>query len=388
MFLGEKGVIFMNFDFSQEERMVMETAREFAVNELKPIASEIDRNHKIPEDVIKKLSKLGFFGVYVPEEYGGAGLSFLSYVLAVEEISKACASTGVMLSVHNSLACSAIYKFGTDEQRKKFLPILTSAEKIGCFMLTEPEAGSDVASLFTTVEKKDDYVINGNKIFVTNGGFLGYGILFATHDKSQRHKGISAFILDLKSEGVRLLRNEDKMGIRGTYTSAFALEDVHIPKENLLGKEGDGFKIAMDLLDGGRVSIAAQSIGLAQAAFEKALEYAAQRKQFSKPISSFQAIQFKLANMSMRIEASRLLTYKSTWLKQNHKNFVVESSMAKTYASETAVYAAKEALQIFGGYGYIADYEIERIYRDAKITEIYEGTNEIQRIVISKMMFK
>ena len=377
----------MNFELTSEERLVQETAREFAKKELKPIASEIDKNHKIPDEIIKKLSELGFFGVYIPEEYGGAGLSFLSYILVVEEISKVCASTGVMLSVHNSLTCNSIYMLGTEEQRSKYLPELTSGKKIGCFMLTEPEAGSDAANISTSIEKEGDfYVVNGNKIFVTNGGYRGYGILFATHNKSLRHRGISSFILDLETEGVNLTRNEDKMGLKGTYTSAFSLDSVRIPKENILAKEGKGFKVAMELLDSGRVSIAAQALGMAEGAFDSAFEYSKTRKQFGKTINSFQAIQFKIADMAMKIEAAKLLTYRAASMKDNHKNPILEASIAKTYASETANYVAKEAMQILGGYGYITEYDVERIYRDARITEIYEGSNEIQRMVISRML--
>ncbi len=379
----------MNFELTSEEKLVRDTAREFAQKELMPIAADIDRNHKIPDEIIKQLAQLGFFGVYIPEEYGGAGLSFTSYIIVVEEISKACASTGVLISAHTSLACNPILVFGSEEQKKKYLTPLARGEKIGCVLLTEPEAGSDVANISTTVEEKDDYyLINGNKIFVTNGGYRDYGILFATFDKSLRHKGIAAFIVDLSSEGVELQRNEEKMGIRGTYTSAFAFNNLKIPKENMLGKKSEGFKIGMDLLDGGRIGIAAQALGIAEGAFEKALEYSKQRKQFGKTINSFQAIQFKLADMAMQIEAAKLLVYESAWLKDNNKNFIIESSMAKAYASETATFVTKEAMQIHGGYGYITEYEIERMYRDAKITEIYEGTNEIQRVVISKMMFK
>ncbi len=276
---------------------------------------------------------------------------------------------------------------GTEDQRNKYLPELTSGRKIGCFMLTEPEAGSDAANLSTSVEKEGDfYVVNGNKIFVTNGGYRGYGILFATHNKSLRHRGISSFILDLEAEGVNLTRNEDKMGLKGTYTSAFSLDSVRIPKENMLAEEGKGFKVAMELLDSGRVSIAAQALGMAEGAFDSAFEYSKTRKQFGKTINSFQAIQFKIADMAMRIEAARLLTYRAASLKDNHKNPILEASIAKTYASETANYVAKEAMQILGGYGYITEYDIERIYRDARITEIYEGSNEIQRVVISRML--
>ena len=379
----------MDFEFTKEEKLVREMARDFARNELKPLASKIDREHKIPEDIMDKLKELGFFGVYIPEEFGGAGLDYISYIIVIEEISRVCASTAVMLSVHNSLVSNGVLMFGNDWQKREFLPKLASGEKIGCFMLTEPEAGSDAASISTTCEDKGDYfLVNGNKIFATNGGFRGIGLLFATHDRSLRYRGIDALILDLTADGVELLRNEEKMGLRGSYTSAFALNGVKIPKANLLDGYGNGFKIAMELLNGGRISIAAQALGIAEGAFEMALEYSKERKQFGKPISSFQAIQFKLADMAMRIEAARLLTYRAAWLKNNHKNFIVESAMAKTVASETANFVVKEALQIFGGYGYITEYEIERYYRDAKITEIYEGTNEIQRIVIAKNLLK
>ncbi len=379
----------MNFEFTDEQKLVRDMAKDFAQKELKPIASTIDKEHKIPDEILKKLSDLGFFGVYMPQEYGGAGLDYISYVLVVEEISKICASTGVLLSVHNSLVCGGIHMFGSEEQKKKFLPELTSGKKIGSFMLTEPEAGSDAASISTTCEDKGDYfLVNGNKIFATNGAFRGIGLLFTTHDKSLRHKGVNTCVLDLSSEGIELLRNEEKMGLRGSYTSAFALNDVKIPKENLLLGQGKGFKIAMDLLDSGRISIAAQALGIAEGAFELALEYSKERKQFGKPISAFQAIQFKLADMAMRIESAKLLTYRAAWLKNEHKNYLIESAMAKTVASETANFVAKEALQIFGGYGYITEYEIERYYRDAKITEIYEGTNEVQRIVIAKNLLK
>ncbi len=379
----------MNFDLTDEEKLVRDTARDFAQKELKPIAAEIDKNHKIPDEILKKMGELGFFGVYAPEEYGGAGLSFVSYALVVEEISKVCASTGVLLSAHTSLAVNPILQFGSEEQKKKYLPPLCRGEKIGCILLTEPDAGSDAANVQTTIKEKDDYYIaNGNKIFITNGGFKDIGILFATKDKSLRHKGICAFILELDSEGVELLRNEDKMGIRGTYTSAFALDNVKIPKENLLGKEGDGFKIAMDTLDGGRVGIASQALGIAEGAFERAVEYSKERKQFGKPISAFQAVQFKLADMKMRIDQAKWVTYQAAWLKDAKRPFIMESSVAKAVASEAATYVTKEALQVYGGYGYITEYEMERFYRDAKITEIYEGTNEVQRIVISKLITK
>ncbi|MCK4502371.1 MAG: acyl-CoA dehydrogenase family protein, partial [Desulfuromonadales bacterium] len=279
--------------------------------------------------------------------------------------------------------------FGTHEQKLKWLPPLNTGEKIGCILLTEPDAGSDAGAVTTTYRKEgDEYIINGSKIFITNGGYLGTGVLFATHDKSLRHKGITAFIIDLESAGVSILKNENKMGIRGTFTTAFALDDVRIPAENMLGEEGQGFKIAMDTLDGGRVGIASQALGIAEGAFERSVEYAKERKQFGKPISSLQAIQFKLADMYSKIETSKLMTYKAAWMKDAKLEYSMESALCKMLASEAATYVTKEAVQIHGGYGYICDYEVERMYRDAKITEIYEGTNEVQRVVISKQLLR
>jgi butyryl-CoA dehydrogenase len=330
---------------------------------------------------------MGFLGSYFPEQYGGAGLDMLSYVIVVEEVSKACGSSGVLISAHTAAACSPIYVFGTEEQKQKWLPPLATGEQIGCFMLTEPGAGSDVGGLATTYKRDGDaFVINGSKIFITSGAYLGTGIVFATCDRSLRKKGISTFIVDLKSPGVVVLKNENKMGVRGTYTTAFALDNVRVPAENLLGEEGKGFNIAMDTLNGGRIGIAAQALGIAEGAFQRAVAYAKERKQFDQPLSEFQAIQFKLADMYARIETSKLMTYKAAWLKDSKMGYKMESALCKMLASETATYVTKEAVQILGGYGYICDYEVERMYRDAKITEIYEGTNEVQRIVISKLL--
>jgi len=311
----------------------------------------------------------------------------LSYVIVIEEVSKACGSSGVLISAHTSLACGPIDTFGTEEQKKKWLPDLNTGKKIGCILLTEPDAGSDAGAITTSYRKEgDEYIINGSKIFITNGGYLGTGVLFATHDRSLKHKGVSAFIVDLKSPGVTVLKHENKMGIRGTYTTAFALDDLRMPAENLLGQEGQGFKIAMDTLNGGRIGIAAQALGIAEGAFERALAYSKERKQFGKTISELQAIQFKLADMYARIETSKLLTYKAAWMKDADLNYAMESAMCKMLASEAATYVTKEAIQIHGGYGFICDYEVERMYRDAKITEIYEGTNEVQRVVMSKLL--
>jgi len=379
----------MNFDFEEEHKLLQDMLVNFVNKEVKPLAQQIDREHKIPDSLIKKMADLGLLGTYIPEEYGGAGMDYFSYIMTVEEVSKACGSTGVMISAHTSLACDPILSFGNEEQKKKYLPLLAKGEKIGCILLTEPEAGSDVANIQTTYKREGDYfILNGNKIFITNGGFKGIGVVFASFDRSLKHKGLSAFIIDLESEGVEILKNEEKMGIRGSYTTAIGFNNVKIPVENLLGKEGDGFKIAMETLNGGRIGIAAQALGIAEGAFERALAYSKERKQFGKPISENQAIQFKLADMIAKIETAKLITYKAAWLKNMKKTNAMESAICKMYASEVATYVTKEAVQIFGGYGYICEYEVERMYRDAKITEIYEGTNEVQRIVISKMLLK
>jgi len=379
----------MDFELSQDHKVLKDTVRDFVVNEIAPIAIEIDEKHEIPDSLVKKLGEMGFLGAYTPEEYGGSSLDILSYILVVEEISKACASTAVLVSAHTSLATDPILYFGNNEQKKRYLPLLASGKRIGCILLTEADAGSDVAAISTTYkEDGDQYVANGSKLFVTNGAYRGLGILFASKDKTLRHKGLSAFVVDLESPGIELLKNEEKLGIRGSYTSAFAFDNVRIPKENLLGKEGDGFKIAMETLNGGRIGIAAQALGIAEGAFDKTVEYSGIRKQFGKSLSAFQAIQFKLADMATKIETSKLLVYKAAWLKDNNKTNAMESAMAKMYASETSTYVTNQALQIHGGYGYIKEYEIERMYRDAKITEIYEGTNEVQRIVVAKMLLK
>ncbi|WP_027389656.1 acyl-CoA dehydrogenase [Chrysiogenes arsenatis] len=377
----------MNFDLSQDHKVLQDAVRDFVLKEIKPLAVSIDENHEIPNELVHAIAEMGFLGSYIPEEYGGAGMDMLSYAIVVEEVSKACASTGVLISAHTSLACDPIYRFGTEEQKMQWLPDLTSGEKIGCFLLTEPDAGSDAGAITTTYRREgDEFVINGSKIFITNGAYRGTGVVLATFDKGLKHKGVSAFIVDLESPGVEILKNENKMGIRGSYTTAFGLDDVRVPAENLLGQEGQGFKIAMETLNGGRIGIASQALGIAEGAFTLALNYSKERKQFGAPICNLQAIQFKLADMWARIETSKLMTYKAAWMKDNQKNYSMESAMCKMLASETATYVTKEAIQIHGGYGFICDYEVERMYRDAKITEIYEGTSEVQRIVISKML--
>jgi butyryl-CoA dehydrogenase len=377
----------MDFELSQDHKVLQGSVRDFVEKEVKPLAIQIDEDHKIPDELVQKLTAMGLLGSYLPEVYGGAGLDILSYAIVVEEVSKACASTGILISAHTSLACDPILQFGTEEQKMKYLPPLTAGEKIGCILITESDAGSDPAGISTMYRKDgDEFVINGNKIFVTNGGYLGTGILFASKDRELKHKGISAFIVDLSSLGVELLRNESKLGIRGTYTSAFALNDLRLPAASLLGSEGQGFKIAMETLNGGRIGVGSQALGIAGGAFDRALAYARERKQFGRAISEFQAIQFKLADMYLSLETSRLSVYQAAWLKENKKPYSTESAMCKLHASETATFVTKEALQIFGGYGYISEYEVERMYRDAKITEIYEGTSEIQRLVIARAL--
>jgi len=377
----------MDFALSQDHNVLRDTVRDFVQNEVKPLAISIDQEHKIPDELIAKMSEMGLLGCFLPEEYGGAGLDILSYVLVVEEVSKACASSGVLISAHSSLGCSPIYQFGTEEQKKKYLPDMATGRKIGCILLTEPDVGSDVAGMTTMYRREgDEFVITGGKTFITNGACLGTGVVFATRDKSLKHRGISVFIMDLKSPGVTVLKNEDKLGIRGSYTTAFALDDVRVPVANLLGKEGQGFKVAMETLNGGRIGIASQALGIAEGAYGLALAFAKERKQFGAPISKLQAIQFKLADMYLRIEASRLLVYKAAWMKDNKMKYAMDSAMCKLFAAETAMYVTKEAVQIHGGYGYIVEYEVERMYRDAKITEIYEGTSEVQRVVIAKAL--
>ena len=377
----------MNFELSQDHKVLQSAVRDFVVKEIKPIAMKIDEDHAIPDALVRKMGEMGFLGSYLPEEYGGAGLDMLSYAIVVEEVSKACGSSGVLISAHTSLCSGPIHTFGTPEQKKQWLPSLNSGATIGCFLLTEPDAGSDAGALATTYRREgDEFVVNGSKIFITNGGYKGTGVLFATHDRSLKHKGVSAFIIDLNATGVEILKNEKKLGIRGSYTTAFALDGVRIPVENLLGQEGQGFKIAMDTLNGGRIGIASQALGIAEGAFDLALAYSKERKQFGAPICDLQAIQFKLADMYARIETSKLMTYKAACLKDAKKSYTMESAMCKMLASEAATYVNKEAVQIHGGYGLICDYEVESMFRDAKITEIYEGPNEVQRVVISKLL--
>lgn len=367
-------------DYQEIRQMVSS----FAQNEVAPISAAIDKNEKIPTDLIKKLGENGFLGSYVPEEYGGAGLDYMSYSLIVEELSRACASTGVFVSAHTSLCVWPILAFGTEEQKKKYLPKLASGEWIGCFCLSEPNAGSDAGSLTTmAVDKGDHWEINGVKNWITNGSEANIAIVFAKTQKTNDYKGISAFIVETNSPGYSIIKVEEKLGIKGSSTCQLAFDKVKVPKENLLGQPEKGFKVAMATLDGGRIGIAAQALGIARAAFEYALRYSNERIQFGKPISNLQGIQFMLADMSTKISASKLLIYNASQMKDRKEDYTKYSAQAKLFAAEAAMWITTKAIQVCGGNGYTKEYPLERYFRDAKITEIYEGTSEIQRVVIA-----
>jgi len=383
----------MDFRLNEEQEMIRKMASDFATKEVAPIAAEMDEKGEMPFANIKKMGELGFLGLVVSEEYEGCGLDNVSYVLAIEEISKACASTGCIMAVQNSLVCGGIEKFGTEEQKREYLPKLAKGDMIGCFALTEPSAGCDAAAQQTTaILEGDHYVINGSKHFITNGGFADLVILFAMTDKTKGNRGITTFLVEKGTPGFSTGKEEHKMGIRATNTSELVFQDCRVPIGNRLGSEGQGFKIAMTMLDGGRVGIAAQAVGIATAAYEAALEYAKVREQFGQPIARFQAIQWMLADMATRIDAARLLTYRAARAKDeaavSGARYSKEAAMAKLYASETAVWVTNKAVQIHGGYGYMKEYAVERHFRDAKITEIYEGTSEIQRLVIAASILR
>jgi butyryl-CoA dehydrogenase len=379
----------MTFELTEEQRMIQETARNFAQKEVFPKAAELDETGRFPEELVQQMAELGFMGVAVPEEYGGSGMDNVCYAIAMEEISRACASTGVILSVNNSLVCDPILKFGSEEVKREYLVPLASGKKLGCFGLTEPGAGSDAGSQKTTAVRDGDfYVVNGTKNFITNAPEADTCVLFTMTDKARAHKGITAFVVDMKLPGVTIGKHEHKLGIKASPTSSIIFEDVRVPAKNRLGNEGDGFKVAMNTLDGGRIGIASQAVGIARASLEDALAYAKDRKQFGQAISEFQAIQWMLADMATEIDAARLLVYRAAWMKDRKMRHSKESAMAKVYASEVAMRAATKGIQIHGGYGYVKEYPAERHFRDAKITEIYEGTSEIQRLVISSAMLK
>ena len=377
----------MDFELTEEQRMFQETAGRFAEKELAPIAAQVDELGRFPHESVRKMGELGFMGVGVPPEYGGAGADTVCYVLALEEISRACASHGVIMSVNNSLYCGPVLTFGTEEQRRRFLPPVAGGQTMGCFCLSEPASGSDAASLQTTLRRDGNaYVLNGTKNFVTNGNESGYAIVFATLNRTLGHKGICALIVEQGTPGFSVTRLEKKLGIRGSSCAQLAFEDCCVPAANLLGREGEGFKIALAALDEGRIGIASQAIGIARAALDASLEYAKQRVQFGRPIAAHQAIRFMLADMATEIDAAHLLTLQAAQLKDRHVRHTKESSMAKLYASEVAMRASTKGVQIFGGYGYMMDYPAQRFMRDAKITEIYEGTSEVQRMVIAQAL--
>ncbi|HVK72318.1 MAG TPA: acyl-CoA dehydrogenase [Kofleriaceae bacterium] len=379
----------MQFALTEEQTLVQKTARDFARDEVLPKAAEIDREHRHPAELVARMAELGFLGIAVPEQWGGAGMDHVSYVLAMEEVSRACASTGVIMSVNNSLVCDPITRFGTDEQKQTWLTPLAQGKKLGCFALSEPEAGSDAAAQRTTATRDGNgWVISGVKNWITNGPVADVCVLFTMNDRDAGHKGITAFILPMDEKGVRTGPPDDKLGIRGSKSCQIFLDDVRLPDSHVLGEVGGGFKVAMSTLDGGRIGIAAQAVGIGRAALEDALGYAQTRKTFGKPIAQHQAIQFKLADMATEVEAARLLTLRAAWLKDHKQPYGKEAAMAKLYASDVANKAAREAIQIFGGNGYVTEYPVERHFRDAKITEIYEGTSEIQRLVIAGHLAK
>mgnify|MGYP000822104946 CR=1 FL=1 len=376
----------MDFHLTNEQQMLRKMYREFAENEVKPLAEEIDEEERFPMETVEKMAKLGMMGIYFPKEYGGAGGDVLSYAMCVEELAKVCGTTAVIVSAHTSLCAAPIFENGTEEQKKKYLPDLCSGRKIGAFGLTEPGAGTDAQGQQTTAvldESGENYILNGSKCFITNGNVADTFVVFAMTDKSKGNHGISAFIVEKDFPGFSTGKHEKKMGIRGSSTCDLIFEDCIVPKENLLGKEGDGFKIAMSTLDGGRIGIAAQALGIAQGAFEQALSYSKERIQFGKPIAAQQSIAFKLADMATKLRCARFLIYSAAELKEQHAPYGMESAMAKMYASDIALEVTNDALQIHGGSGFLKGMEVERAYRDAKITTIYEGTNEIQRVVIA-----
>ncbi len=379
----------MDFHPTEDQLAIQTVAREFATKEVLPKAAEIDRAHRHPVELVKRMAELGFLGIAVPSDYGGGGFDNVSYALAMEEVCRACASTGVIMSVNNSLVCDPIYRFGTEAQKREWLTPLASGKLLGCFALSEPEAGSDAAAQKTVaVADKDGFVINGTKNWITNGPVADVCVLFTMTDQAAGHKGITAFILPMKTAGVRCGKPDDKLGIRGSQSSQIYLDDVRLPASAVLGEVGGGFKVAMSTLDGGRIGIAAQALGIARACLEDSLAYAQQRRTMGKAIIQHQAIAFKLADMATEVDAARLLVMRAAWLKDKKLPYGREAAMAKLYASDIANKAAREAIQIFGGNGYVTEFPVERHFRDAKITEIYEGTSEIQRLVIAGHLAK
>ena len=376
----------MDFHLTKEQEMIRKMFREFAENEVKPLAEEIDEEERFPMETVEKMAKLGMMGIYFDKKYGGAGGDVLSYAMCVEELSKVCGTTGVIVSAHTSLCCAPIYENGTEEQKMKYLPDLLSGKKIGAFGLTEPNAGTDASGQQTTAvldESGENYILNGSKCFITNGTVAETFVVFAMTNPKLGNKGISAFIVEKAFPGFSTGKHEKKMGIRGSSTCDLIFEDCIVPKANLLGKEGEGFKIAMKTLDGGRIGIAAQALGIGEGAVDEAIKYTQERVQFKKRLSQFQNTQFQIADMHTRMQAAQYLVYAAAMKKQNHEPYSMDAAMAKLFAAEAASDVTRRAVQLFGGYGYTREYPVERMMRDAKITEIYEGTSEVQRMVIS-----
>jgi butyryl-CoA dehydrogenase len=379
----------VNLDLTEEQQLLQRSVREFAEAEVKPHAKEIDETGRFPLDTFKKAAELGLTGVAVPENYGGAGMDHVSYAIVIEEISRVCASTGVILSVQNSLYCDPILRFGTEEQKQKFLVPYARGEKIGCYALTEPQAGSNAAALATkAVRKGDAYVINGTKAWITNGGAADAALVYVNTQPEKGEKGITALVVEKGTRGFAVGKEEKKLGINATACTELSFTDCEVPVGNRIGNEGEGYKVALSTLDGGRIGIASQAIGIAQGAFEAALSYAQQRQAFGHPIADFQAIQFMLADMATELDAARLLARRAAWKQDSGARFTMEASIAKLFASEMSTRVTHKAIQIHGGYGYSREYPVERNYRDARITEIYEGTSEIQRLVISAWVLK
>jgi butyryl-CoA dehydrogenase len=379
----------VDLDLTEEQQLLQKSVRDFAQAEVKPHAKEIDESGRFPRDNFKKAAELGLTGVAVPENYGGAGMDHVSYAMVIEEVSRVCASTGVILSVQNSLYCDPILRFGSDEQKQKFLVPFARGEKIGCYALTEPQAGSNAAALTTkAVRKGDTYVINGTKAWITNGGAADAAIVYVNTQPEKGEKGITALVVEKGTPGFAVGKEEKKLGINATACTELSFTDCEVPVGNRIGNEGEGYKVALSTLDGGRIGIAAQATGIAQGAFEAALSYAQQRQAFGHPISDFQAIQFMLADMATEIDAARLLTRRAAWKQDSGARFTMEASIAKLFASEMSTRVTHKAIQIHGGYGYSREYPVERNYRDARITEIYEGTSEIQRLVIAAWVLK
>jgi butyryl-CoA dehydrogenase len=379
----------MNFNLTKEQEMVKRLIREFAENEVKPIAAEIDENDRFPRETVEKMAVNEMMGIPFPKEYGGAGGDAVSYIIAVEELSRVCASTGIILATHISLGSNPIYQFGTKEQKEKYLPLLCRGKYLGAFALTEPNAGTDASAQQTVaVPDGNNYILNGSKMFITNGGESDTYIVFAMTDKSKGTRGISAFIVEKNFPGFKIGKKEHKLGIRASSTCELIFENSIVPKENLLGEVGKGFGIAMQTLDGGRIGVAAQALGIAQGALDESVKYMKERQQFGKPLASFQGLQWMVADMEVRVQAARWMVYNAAFRKENKMSFSKEAAMAKLYASETAMFVTTQAVQLHGGYGYTREYPVERMMRDAKITEIYEGTSQVQKMVIAANLLK